>query len=111
MLSPRWIMLILVVYLVGLFFSGIIEQTYFADTDSKMTQLVDPLGDPVAKLGIIWEMTWFDFAMFKNTDGTANALAPLRWCLMILSAAFWVSILMGLISGISSAVRRITGVG
>jgi hypothetical protein len=104
-------MLILVIYSVGLFFSGIIEMQYFDGTNSQISNLVDPLGDPVAKVRIVWDMSWFDFAMFKNVDGTANELAPLRWLLMVLSAAFWLNILMGLVAGISSAVRRLTGLG
>lgn len=87
MASPRWIMVILLIYVVGVFFSGIIEQTYFAGTNSQMSQLVDPTVNVLTKAEILWDISWFDFAMFKNTDGTANELAPLRWFLMIFSAA------------------------
>lgn len=111
MTSPRWVMTILIIYIIGVFFNGIIEQTYFAGTGGQISQLVDPLGDPVAKIGVLWDMTWFDFAMYKNADGTANALVPLRYGLMILSATFWISIIMALIAGISTAVRRLTGIG
>ena len=111
MVSPRWIMLILMIYVVGVFFSGIIEQTYFADTNSQISQLLNPSEDILAKVVILWDISWFDFAMFKNTDGTANELMPLRWFLMIFSVAFWISITVALMSGITTAVKRLTGIG
>jgi hypothetical protein len=111
MVSPRWVVVILLIFMVGALLSSVIEMTYFGDGESsKISQLMDEKTNIVTKAYLFWEMSWFDFAMFKNLDGTANAITPLRWGLMILSIAFWFTIMMSIGQGVTSIVKRFTGV-
>lgn len=111
MVSPRWILVILVIFLAGAFFSSIIEQTYYGTTEtSKISQLVDQSTPVWDKVWTLWEISWFDFAMFKNADGTGNEIVWIRWLLCFLSVAFWFTIFMSIGTGVGSVVKRLIGV-
>lgn len=101
----------MVIYIVGVFLSGIIEQTYMSGIDTQWNTLVDPLGNPIAKATVIWNMSWFDFAMFEHPDGTPNELMPLRYGLMILSAAFWWTMAMAVGQGLASVAKSLFKLG
>ncbi len=110
MVSPRWVLLILVIFFVGALFSSIIEQTYYGTTEtSKISQLVDQKTPIWDKAWILWEISWFDFAMFKNADGTGNELMPLRWCLIFVSISFWFTIFMSIGTGVTKVVTKLMG--
>lgn len=116
MVSPRWMMLILVLFLFGATLSAIIEQSWLSSSatsnvTSQMSSLLDEKTTIWDKAFIAWDMSWFDFAMFKNPDGTANALVPIRWCLMILSISFWFTVFMGIGQGVVGIVQRLVGLG
>jgi len=112
MVSPRWVILILAIFLIGGMLSAIIEQTWLgAGETSKMSSLMDEKTPVWEKAFILWDMSWFDFAMFKNADGTGNEIVPIRWALMFLSIAFWFTVFMSIGQGVVGIVKRLVGLG
>lgn len=111
-MSSRWILFLYLSILVLMILSSIIEGNYITSTQNTLlTQMMGEKVNIVSKIYVFWKMTWFDFAFFKNPDGTANGLAVARYFLYGFSIAFWIVVVLQLMQGVSSLIRRIPGVG
>ena len=95
-MNGKWFLGIFLIYMFGTLCSTLVEQTWFNQT--VLANLLNPewlnLGTYPSRLAALSTITTFDFAFFKNTDGTPNDLWPLRYLLFGLSAMFWINVIL-----------------
>ena len=108
-MSMKWMMAIIFVYMAGILCSTLVEQVWFGQSHlavlfANWSWSIDSF---TSRLDVIGEILTFDFAFFKNVDGTPNDLFVVRWALMAVSVAFWFNIILTMVQSVGSAITKI----
>lgn len=93
-MQTKWIVFLVAIYLFGVLFGGMIEGTYLGDDDASLLEEVigvdsySVMGISIPKPSTAWltslgKMMLWDFAFFKDVDGTPNEWAIIKWLLFI----------------------------
>lgn len=113
MISPKWLITIILLILGLSFVNGMIEQAYMGNVEGKLAVLMstDEEVDFGVKLSSLWGMMTFDYPQFKNADGSANPLTAIRYVFMAISMAILFSISLTILSSLTSLASRFFRVG
>ena len=93
-MQTKWIVFLTAVYLFGTMFGGMMEGTYLESNEASLMESVigietyHIMGISIPKPNTEWlsslgKMLLWDYAMFKNPNGTANEWAVVKWLLFI----------------------------
>lgn len=93
-MGPKWVIFLVSVYLLGSVFGGMVEGTYLETEETSLLEDVvgietyHIMGIAIPKPSLDWlsslgKMMLWEFAMFKNADGTPNEWALLKWVIFL----------------------------
>lgn len=112
MSSPKWIIAILMAFVLLQIINGIIELQWMGDTEGTIEGIIHPSISPAYVLEL-WKALWWDYAQFAPylPDGSYNPWSLFRYAVLLpLSAGVAFVIIMSMLRVVAQAMGSVLGI-